>query len=367
MGTTIYQKLEKHSRIVIIQDSIFNSVFHSQVITPLQLYAEKNPKHHIVIISFEKQSIPYEKQVEYIPKSFTFIQLTKKPFMGLWSLSYSISALKKTLSSFARYTIMARGPIAGYVAVRAQTQNCQQITIQARGLLAEEYGYTNNNNQNLLFKLWHKARQKLYYILERKTYSLATENVTFEAVSPALKKYLIDTYNTFPHNITIAHNDIPPSFSHEKKALWHKKIRQKLNINKDTYVYCYNGSAKSWQCPHDILEFFAEKLRKNPKVVLLILSQDTEIFLTLLQQYHISDRYYRVVHVSHDQIFWYLAAADAGLLFREPHIINWISRPTKVLEYRAMQLKIIHNDTVAYLVDEPRHTFSLQQESCDHC
>jgi hypothetical protein len=50
-------------------------------------------------------------------------------------------------------------------------------------------------------------------------------------------------------------------------------------------------------------------------------------------------------------IYHYLAAADIGIIFRKPHIINWISRPTKILEYQAVGLKIIHNNTVAMLAD----------------
>jgi len=36
------------------------------------------------------------------------------------------------------------------------------------------------------------------------------------------------------------------------------------------------------------------------------------------------------------------------MLFREQTIVNWTSRPTKLLEYQAVGLEVVHNNTVAY-------------------
>ena len=269
--------------------------------------------------------------------------------MGRWSLAYAVHQLKQTLSSFAKYSVIARGPIAGYLAINAQTKQCEKITIQARGLLAEEYGYAHQKDTNVLAQAWHTFRKQLYTSLEKQTYSYQSPLILFQAVSPALKEYLIKTYGTLSGNITIAQDDIPLTFTPEKKMCWRKQIRNQLNINQDAYVYCYNGSAKPWQCPEKVIQFFTEKLHHNPQAILLILSQDTNVFLSLIKKNNLSETHYRIAHVPHNEIFNYLASTDAGLLFREPHIINWISRPTKALEYQAVQLKIIHNNTVAYL------------------
>jgi hypothetical protein len=56
-----------------------------------------------------------------------------------------------------------------------------------------------------------------------------------------------------------------------------------------------------------------------------------------------------VRNVPHGMIYRYLAACDIGLIFREPHLINWTSRPTKVLEYQAAGLEIVHNNTIDFL------------------
>ena len=61
---------------------------------------------------------------------------------------------------------------------------------------------------------------------------------------------------------------------------------------------------------------------------------------------------YLVLSAKQDDVFRYLSVADAGLLFREKNVVNWVSRPTKMLEYRSVGLKIIHNNTVAWLSEE---------------
>jgi len=53
-------------------------------------------------------------------------------------------------------------------------------------------------------------------------------------------------------------------------------------------------------------------------------------------------------------LYVYLAAADYGLLFRHKDIINWVSRPTKMLEYQAVGLKIIHNNTIEWLSENKK-------------
>ncbi len=82
-----------------------------------------------------------------------------------------------------------------------------------------------------------------------------------------------------------------------------------------------------------------------------MLTQDTDYFAALCVKHVLPSHSYHIIFVPHHEIYHYLAAADAGIIFREAHIINWVSRPTKILEYQAVGLKIIHNNTVAMLAD----------------
>ena len=90
-------------------------------------------------------------------------------------------------------------------------------------------------------------------------------------------------------------------------------------------------------------------MRTDPESFLLILSQDKETFKVLLKD--VSQNNYKIISVPHVEVKKYLAACNYGLLFREKHIVNWVSRPTKALEYQAAKLEIIHNKTVNYISD----------------
>jgi len=82
---------------------------------------------------------------------------------------------------------------------------------------------------------------------------------------------------------------------------------------------------------------------------LLILTFDVDRFKNKLKEI-LPINSYVVLNVAHEKIYEFLAAADYGIVFREKNIISWASRPVKAMEYQAVGLKIIHNNTVEWLV-----------------
>jgi hypothetical protein len=336
------------SLIFVTYDGVENSVFESQVIVPLQNYQNAHPENSISIISFEKNPERFA-QKKY---PFEVIFLKKYPYCGKLSLLPAFFQLRGQLKKFNNYSIIARGPVAGFLAVQAARKiSCKNLKIQARGLLAQEYMYTKQNTGTLAH-IMHRFRAHLYATLEKKMYQLAAQNafpITIEAVSPALKNYIADEYQVDKKCITIAHDDIPLSIRPAKKIMWRNQIRSELGIPAQSKVYCYNGSAKPWQCPSETIAYFKEQLSKDALSFLLLLSDEPDIFQSLCRKYELMQNSYRILHVAHANIYQYLAAADVGIVFRQPHIINWISRPTKVLEYQALGLEIAHNNTVAML------------------
>jgi len=175
--------------------------------------------------------------------------------------------------------------------------------------------------------------------------------VSIEAVSTAMQEYLIKTYNTPKNLLSVAKTDIPDIIPAQKIKIWHDEVRNELTISNDRYIYCYAGSGKAWQCPQQIIDFFIETKKTKIESYLLILTQDTVLFNQLCKKAGLDFKDYTVMHVPHAKLFNYLSAADAGLIFREKHILNWVSRPTKILEYQSVGLKIIHNNTVQILSD----------------
>jgi hypothetical protein len=334
--------------IFVLYDGINNSVFHSQVLIPLQERARNNAQP-IHMVSFERQ-IPNTDFMK--GTTITLHTLKRLPFLGRLSMWHSTYLLRNFLKQFPSYELMARGPLAGFLCSRiAEQGTCTKLTIQARGLLAEEYSYTHNSFPTFVHRWWHTWRRNGLASIEQSVYGKKEHKVptTIETVSTGLKEYLITTFKTDATSIRVSIGDIPEIIDEHTKALWRSRAREELGIPQDMQVYCYNGSVKAWQCPDMTIAFFKEMLAKEPRSFLLLLTQDRKPFLSLLKQAGIPESHYRLMNVPHSDIYYYLAACDMGIIFRKPSIINWVSRPTKVLEYRATRLKIMHNNTIHML------------------
>lgn len=375
--------MQKSPLLIILYDSITNSVFESQLLYPL---LQQYPDRKITLISFEKKNPikTHKKLVEKLTQlSLTFIWYYKVPFMGrisLWPaiIKTRLYILKFSFSRYTRYEILARGPFAGYIARYAATSACTHSIIQARGLAAQEYMFDKaklSRFQQLRYKQLLKLERKAYgytqnpvrgecstklekrsrmyrTITELLSKILFTPTITIQAVSPALKEYLIKTFNTPAQSITIAEHDIPEKINPALLRQWRREIRDSLTVSETTEIYCYNGSAKPWQCPQEVINYFKNLQKKyiHKNLFLLILSQD-EYYFEQLCSTTLEPKNYAVLSVAYHELYRFLAAADYGLLFRQPHVINWVSRPTKALEYKAAGLTIIHNNTVKYLID----------------
>ncbi len=336
----------------ILYDGIQNSVFTSQVLNPLIKQIEQKKLDQVIIISFEKNKVP-QHTVDAISKhsKISIKIIPRSKFWGWIGLRVAGWGLRLFLAKFDSYTITARGPLAGYIAQIGKTNQCAQLTIQARGLAAEEYKYTHKNSIGIK-KWWHRFRASQYEKVERLVYGSNDKTFIIEAVSQALKKYLVKNFDANTDQISIAQSDNPPSIEKEQKEQFRKNIRNQLAIQDHTTVYCYNGSAQPWQCPEMVVKYFCEKLQSDKNSFLLILTQDQNTFLRRIKESKINSMSYHILSVPHEQVCSYLAACDVGLLFREPHIINWVSRPTKLLEYQAVGIEVVHNDTIAVLAEK---------------
>ena len=116
---------------------------------------------------------------------------------------------------------------------------------------------------------------------------------------------------------------------------------------------------RPWQCAKESVRYFktlrdagllrASGDKKNNEAFLLILSQDKTEFEKEIEKQQIPKKNYCVISVTPNDVYRYLSACDYGLLFRDKDIINFVSRPTKMLEYQSVGLEIIHNNTIEKL------------------
>ncbi|MFH1461634.1 MAG: hypothetical protein ABIF12_01685 [bacterium] len=353
----------------ILYDGITNSIFVSQVLQPILNLLKEDNNLEITLVSFEKTK-PFAQTLKELIPAHDRLHLVisrKAPFYGKSSLKLAIYQLKNLFKIIDSDEVIARGPLAGWVAIQALKEIYKEknyfntfrinkkieLKIQARGLCAEEYRFTTQEKkENLLMK---KARKFIYNQLIDIEYQVYKKNnkfgfsKTIEAVSPALKEYITTNFNAQKSKIKLATKDIPQNINFKEKNKWRKIIRAELNIKEDQPVYCYSGSYKPWQCIPEIIEYFCQQYEKNSKSFLMLLSPDKKDLEKLLVNKKIPTTNYILISVKAEELFKYMAAGDIGLLFREKDIINWVSRPTKMLEYKAVGLKIMHNQTIAWL------------------
>jgi hypothetical protein len=349
--------------IVIIYDSVNNPVFESQVLAPVVQAAHTSPQKKYVLVSLERTAISPDHPVFTRWPGPVHIIRNYLPFIGQLTLQCLLPAVKKAIRTYSTYEIRARGPHASWLALHAANKNCTHITLQARGLLAAEYEYVHRDEQRRLWKYIHAVRARWYTALEQATYSKSTTIPTvIEAVSPALQEYLTTTYHPTA-KIIIAQEDLPPKLSDSDRLFWRTKLRNDLSLPETSIVYCYSGSAKPWQCPDKTIAYFAQQLKKDNNAYLLLLTQDVDAFTTHLIRYQIPAHHIRIISISAAQVINYLAAADKGIVLRDAALMNWVSRPTKALEYQAAGLEVVHNNTIAWLTKDnaQTNTISIQK------
>lgn len=332
--------------VYILYDSMNNSIFASQVWSLLLKIAAEDKYQSIILISFESQHLIHN----YHDQRIKTIQIKRYKYLGRLCLLLDLFKLKKYLPK-SSFEIIARGPFAGWLATKSITTNCTKVTIQARGLAAEEYAYSTPT-PNLLRQILVTIRYYQLLALEKKVYRTKHPRLYLESVSTALQDYLIKSYGTTTPNLTLAQTDIPNQINSAQILTWRNTLRKKLAIAPTTIVYCYSGSTHQWQRPTETVQFFQSKLIQNEQAFLLVLTPQPALFTQLIQSLDLPTNSYLVLTVAHHEIYQYLAAADFGLLFREKHILNWVSRPTKALEYQSVNLPILHNNTIAYLISK---------------
>lgn len=351
-------------QIFVAYDGLGNSVFQSQVLQPLIKELETSPTLEITLISFESKKLKNKKLLKLIPAHdrLNIILCKKISFIGKASLWFAAYQLMRIFKQIDFTQVMARGPLAGYAVlcalswlhISSESHLGLSIIVQARGLCAQEYRYTYQHEKPHFWRTWwrHFVYNRLEaiecYVYGNKQKELS-KDLVIESVSPALKDYLVTTFNADQARIVIAVKDIPERCTVEQVSVWRQEVRQELKIPQNALVYCYSGSWRPWQCADKTIEYFASVALQTTQAHLLILTNDFEKFVKELKAYKLNSEQYTIFSAPPGQLLRYLAAADFGMLFREPDIINWVSRPTKMLEYQSVGLKIIHNNTVGML------------------
>lgn len=177
-----------------------------------------------------------------------------------------------------------------------------------------------------------------------KTSKLLTAGIT--VISPAMKDYLVRTYDMSKANIGIWTSGIALSVFTKKNV----DVSFEYPFNTDKYIILYHGIITKSRGLFESVQSFVHISTIKPDIVLLLLGSgpargDLE---ELISRLCLKDNV--VIHdpVPYERIPDYINAADVGLI-PLPKMLGWrVSSPLKLLEYLALGKPVIVSDIEAH-------------------
>jgi hypothetical protein len=351
--------------LFLVCDGVANSVFYNQVYLPLVERAEKDSTRSIDLVLCERDVVVAQKIVSQLPLAKgVSCHIVVRPWYvrsDPFSLRIMAHRLAKAFDLKRYQQLWARGPLAGYVIrVAALKQQCDSsstpIKIQARGLAAEEYRFMQRGKGETYFATL-KSRMIAwglevveYCAYADSTWLSGTYDVAVHTVSYALASYLHNKWGGTERRFIVDKRDVPPMVSFDVVQELRSQLREAYDISSSSTVYMYSGSTHPWQEIGSVVRRLAEFLDRDSSAYAVVMSQDIKPFQDLCSRYDIDTSRWRFIVAKPSDASRYTAMADYGLLLRAAHAMNWVARPTKVLEYQSSGGVLIHNNTVQSVV-----------------
>ena len=339
----------KRCRIIYFTfEGILLGVFDSQVMAYIdKLQAEYDIDLIAMKSSFANSEafLSKKQEVESRIRGNAFFPV-RIPYIGRASLLIDFFRLKRLLSSYYsdvdKIVIHARGQVGAYLALKLKTAfptKHLRVIADIRGAAADEMKY---NRSKLHDKFLGVLKSQEMEQIEK--FACNNADAIF-CVSEALKNYLIEKYDIPVDRFTII-----PCCVDSQKFYYDSKIRRKkrnkLGIN-DRFVVTYSGSMEeAWHCPQKLIDVFAHIKKIYPLAFFLILTKQSRIAESLLQQKDIHRDDYTIFSVPHDEVPTYLMAGDLGLLLREKNLLNRVACPVKFSEYLACGLPVLISEGI---------------------
>lgn len=321
-------------------------------------------QYFFYIISFEKKErfLINKKYIKEICKqnNITWIPLsyTKKPplFSTVFDILRLYLIVKKLFKTEKISIIHCRSYITSLIGLRFKNKKNIKFIFDMRDFWADERvnGKIWNLN-NPIYKIvynYFKKKEKLFFKKSDAIIAL-TEKAKFE---------ILKLYSSISKNkITV----IPCATDFNKfvpKSLSLKlKIREKLNINEQSFVLTYLGSLGTWYLLDEMMKFFSQLLKKFSNAIFLFITPEpVENIIKIAVKYNIDKHLIRHCFVRHDEVPQYLSISNSGIMFIKPSYSKMSSSPTKFAEFLAMGIPVICNN----IGDLDEHAKQIPQCIC---
>ncbi|HKK67392.1 MAG TPA: glycosyltransferase, partial [Bacteroidales bacterium] len=122
------------------------------------------------------------------------------------------------------------------------------------------------------------------------------------------------------------------------------KLRKDTGLKQNDFVLSYLGSLGTWYMTREMLDFYAELLKKKPDAKFLIISRDDpEIMLKPAREKGIPDKNIIIRPASRQEVPALISLSSVSIFFIKPVFSKKASSPTKLAEVLGMGVPVICN------------------------
>ena len=322
----------------------------SQVIPYLQALASEG--FEFTLLSFEREAafteagkIAREKLKEELAESnieWHWLRYHKKvsliatPYDVITGIRYASRLIKSRRIEL----VHARSQIAAAIAVALKRRFGVKMIFDIRGLMAEEYVDAGHWSAE-------SVSYRLTKAMERRALAASDGVVTLtRRIWPLISEWDGLKGREVIHQVVPCCADLQQfRFNHEDRD----RRRAELNLSK-RLVLVYSGTVGSWYWTAEMVEFFAELLRKRPDAYFLWLTKGDQSYIhDLMRRREIPLKSYTIIAATSADVPSYLSAADLGIAFYKPGFSRFATSPVKVTEYFACGLPVVINSDIGDL------------------
>ena len=330
--------------VVYREDNVM--VFDSQVLEYLQKIKEYPEVEEVTLVLFRHEKNLLKKE-EIENKALMFvddcISFPSLPVLTMAQLNANSDKLRKYIAkkymSTDNIAVVCRGDLAAYVGSRAVTKMKQcRVLYDNRGLAYEESVMSHGDK-------WVYKRNREIKLKAMKYAKCHCDAYNF--VTNTMRIYMQDKYN---FDLKVPSTIIPTLYKAE--AIDFNKlqeVRKREKWKESDYVITYVGSTAAWQSTTQLVDIInkASCLRNNVRFMVLTNGKINE--LDVLKD-KLKDRLL-IKSVQHDEMKYYLAMSNIGIVIRDNNVVNRVAAPTKIAEYLTNGLKILYSGKIGIITD----------------
>lgn len=306
------------------------SVFDSQVVALLNHYIRSDQVNEIILIlGIDYKAPPNEKRTKNLDKRIKVEFYKQFPqYLFIENLTVlSIFKALKDIQAINDCVIHVRNDVSAHYAYKALEKlgiDSHNMIADVRGAGLEQLIEFSNKNK---FILWLKK-------IQRNSVNKSLGKIKhLSVVSESLKKYV---YDKVGRNIDVRVNSCLSNRNFTFDDTQRMVLRKELSIQDDeSLLVLSTGGDNAWQNTKQTIKLLTEK---NFKIL--------NLSRTEIPHNNVITKF-----VPYDEMFKYLCAADAAIIFRNKGVTNEVASPVKFSEYVSCGLPVLTNDSVDLITD----------------